>query len=397
MTLPVRRGRATTRSRRFVLSILFLPVVALLAVVLSRPLPMVDTAAVRERDMRATVAGDCLVQAQQTTVIRAGVSGILQLETTLGSRVRAGQVLARIGGPWVAADRRAAAAVAESAAAVARERLTLRRAQAGLWRADRAAGRATALWREGHVAASAHDAAVRDLAVARGDVAAQEAAVAEAESLHRTAVADQQVGAMARRDAVVRAPVNGVVSNIYAGDRQRVRAGQGPHRGTALLALAGDTLTVEMLIAAVDVERVDAGQQVAVRVVSHPDDVFRGAVSMVGYGQQGLARFPVRVAPVGDWTGARAGVSCDAVITTATRTALAVPNLALLSRDDALGVLVVRDGRVTFRPLSLGIQGDMHAEIVSGATAGDVVVTGPVEATDLPPGARVAIRGAGSR
>ena len=87
----------------------------------------------------------------------------------------------------------------------------------------------------------------------------------------------------------------------------------------------------------------------------------------------------------------RPGFSCAAEVTTATRrAAVAVPRLALLSRDDRLGVWRVEDGRVSFAPVSVGVRGDVFVEVLSGLASRDRVVIGPFDvAGTLEPGQRV--------
>jgi predicted flap endonuclease-1-like 5' DNA nuclease len=47
------------------------------------------------------------------------------------------------------------------------------------------------------------------------------------------------------------------------------------------------------------------------------------------------------------------------------------------TRKETEGVFVVRDGKVEFVPIQMGIAGDTYFEVVSGLKAGDEVVTGP--------------------
>ena len=58
---------------------------------------------------------------------------------------------------------------------------------------------------------------------------------------------------------------------------------------------------------------------------------------------------------------------------------LAAPKLALLSRDGQLGVWIVRAGRISFRAVELGIDGEAYVEVLAGLRVGDRVVTGPAD------------------
>ena len=47
------------------------------------------------------------------------------------------------------------------------------------------------------------------------------------------------------------------------------------------------------------------------------------------------------------------------------------------TRKETEGVFVVRDGRVVFQPVKVGVAGERYFEVASGLKAGDQVVTGP--------------------
>ena len=46
-------------------------------------------------------------------------------------------------------------------------------------------------------------------------------------------------------------------------------------------------------------------------------------------------------------------------------------------REETEGVFMIRDGRVEFVPIKMGIAGDSYFEVISGLQPGDQVVTGP--------------------
>ena len=45
--------------------------------------------------------------------------------------------------------------------------------------------------------------------------------------------------------------------------------------------------------------------------------------------------------------------------------------------DPIEGVFVIREGRVTFTPVEIGIAGDEYFEVISGLALGDSIVSGP--------------------
>src|SRR4029079_1144088 len=47
------------------------------------------------------------------------------------------------------------------------------------------------------------------------------------------------------------------------------------------------------------------------------------------------------------------------------------------TRKETEGVFVIRDGKVAFVPIKMGIAGDQYFEVLDGLKVGDQVVTGP--------------------
>lgn len=354
--------------------------------------PVVSVEVVQPRDLVSSVSAGCVVRAARVVRVTAGVSGLVdRVGVVEGQRVDAGDVLVRIDGVRAAAAGRVqAAAVTIAGAEAERARLDVEAAQARLSLTRDAAVRRAALWRSRQVSRADYRAAVAEAEVAQGVLRERQAAAVAAVSRLRAAEAEADRAQAARRETVVRAPFAGVVSRVRVERGVQVQGPRGQYRGSALLDVEGVELAVEADVLAQDAAVVAAGQRAAIRVHAYPERSFEVRVEAVGLESIG---FGVRaiMSPLGDWAGVRPGFSCAAEVTTATRrAAVAVPRLALLSRDDRLGVWRVEDGRVSFAPVSVGVRGDVFVEVLSGLASGDRVVIGPFDvAGTLEPGQRV--------
>lgn len=292
-----------------------------------------------------------------------------------------------------ASDRVQAAAVTIAGTAAERARLDVEAARARLSLARDAAARQAELWRNRQVSRADYRAAVAEAEVAQGDFRERQAAAVEAVSRLRAAEAESERAQVARRETVVRAPFAGVVSRVRVEPGVQVQGPRGQYRGSALLDVEDVELAVEAEVLAQDAAVVAAGQRAAIRVHAYPERAFEARVEEVGHDSTGFS-VPALLSPLGDWSGVRPGFGCDAETRTARRAVVAVPGRALLSRDDRLGVWRVEDGRVSFAPLSVGMQGDVFAEVLAGAATGDRVVVGPYDvAREIVPGQRVQAAG----
>jgi len=71
------------------------------------------------------------------------------------------------------------------------------------------------------------------------------------------------------------------------------------------------------------------------------------------------------------------GEEAAVIIDTGRQTAPVVPITAITSRNDQPGVLVVADGLVHFRPVSLGVQNGKWAAVLEGIKEGEPVIVSP--------------------
>ena len=193
-------------------------------------------------------------------------------------------------------------------------------------------------------------------------------------------------------------------------------------------------IQAEVEVDETNIPNVTIGQPAKVTIDALPDESFRGHVTEIGnspiqtgtgtgagmgMGQTAGARqatnFKVVVVLDEHPASVRPGFTCTADITTATRksaTAVPIPAVAVRelvydannrivnrppgetrrpgtgvaiaaelepgqTRKETEGVFVVREGRATFVPITLGIAGDRFFEVLSGLKPGDEVITGP--------------------
>jgi HlyD family secretion protein len=217
-------------------------------------------------------------------------------------------------------------------------------------------------------------------------------------------------------------PLDGVITKLNIEEGETAITGTMNNPGTVLLTIADlSFIEAEIEIDETDIVDVEVGQPAEVRIDAFPDVVFAAEVIEVGRSPINAVQsttqavnFKVVVRVIENVPGARPGLSCTADVITATRrAAVAVPIQALILREiqldadgqaieldpvaellaeidgdvvadaDALqeveGAFLMRDGVARFVPVTIGIAGERHFEVLSGIEEGDEVVTGPFD------------------
>jgi HlyD family secretion protein len=383
----------------------------------------------RQARLRSIVAASGEIVAARYAEIGSSVMGkIVALAVAEGSRVRAGQVLARIDPVQARADLAAATALAEAqqaeAAAAARQveaaRADLTLAEARLHEADLTFTRRQELFASALVARADLDAARAALDSARAQVEASRAALARAEDALEAArqrVAQARAQADRARDLLgktaVTAPIDGVVTRLEVREGEMVVIGIQNQPGTKLMTISDlSSINAEVKVAEADVLRLRLGQPAAVQLEAVPGRQFTGRVVEIGASAvpvtTAAAAREFRVVVRLDEADAalRPGLTCDAEILVEEKTGvLAVPLQAVVLRDvggpqtdgpdgseasrERPGVFVVDGDRVRFQPVTVGVIGGLLLE-VDGVAEGTPIVAGPFQALrDLADGARV--------
>lgn len=192
------------------------------------------------------------------------------------------------------------------------------------------------------------------------------------------------------------APVSGRVISLQAEEGEVVVSGTMNNPGSVIGIIAD----LSEILANVDVDEteivhVKPGQKATLEVDAVPDRTYHGTVVKVGSSgttrpqQPDVTFYDVEIlldaADLAD-EALRPGMSVRAeVLTRSQADTLVVPIQAVLQRSvefegnerDVEVVFVVEDGKAKQREVRTGLSDETHVELVSGAKAGEQVVTGP--------------------
>jgi RND family efflux transporter MFP subunit len=301
-----------------------------------------------------------------------------------GSRVKAGEVVARIENRDVMAQQQQAAANVKVAQA------NLAQGEADLKEAQRAVRRSEDLLRQKFVSQAAHDQAVARYERAVAAIASLKAAITVAQ-------ANQRVTEVALQQTLVKAPFDGVVltKNANVGDNITPFSAAADTKGAVLTMADMSTLEIEADVSEANLAKVKLGQPCEIQLDALPDVRMRGVVgSIVPTVDRAKATVTVKVRFVDRDPRVLPEMSAKVAflereMTEAERAPrVAVPAGAVMKRGDAgAAVFRVDDGRARLEHVTTGEAFGDWLELRSGARPGDRVVLRPPP--DLRDGARV--------
>ncbi len=366
-----------------------------------------------KRDVVATITTTGQVRARRQVNISSDVMGrVTQLTVAEGDEVEQGQVLLTVDPSQIrAAVARARAALSQAEAQVAQQRASLLQADRELARLRAIAERDRAL-----VAAQAIEEAETAVEVQRAlvrsalhGVEQSEAGLAEAEDqLSRT---------------TIRAPISGRVIRLNIEEGETAVVGTMNNPGSLLLTI-GDLSVVEAVMAVDEtyVPQISVGDSAVVELDAFPDKPFAARVSSIGNSAiqsspggppaqaTGSVDFEVILQLLDPPSELRPDLSATADIIIDRRSdVLAVPIISVTVRSDedteeiprlgerddgdgptgpiarsleptpVEGVFLVLEEIAVWTPVTLGITGQEHFEVLSGVSIGDRVVAGPYQ------------------
>ncbi|PTL36140.1 efflux transporter periplasmic adaptor subunit [Candidatus Methylomirabilis limnetica] len=315
------------------------------------------------------------VVAQRKAAVASKATGRLEwLGVMEGSRVKKDEIIARIESRDVAAGREQAAASVKVAEA------NLEQAQAELRDAERNLTR----WRELSQNKLISELEL-DTAIARADKAS--AAVRSSDAAIAVARANLKVADVSFDQTLIRAPFNGVVltKNANVGDNITPFSSAVDTKGAVLTMADMSTLEVEADVAESSLSRIKVNQPCEIQLDAVPDTRFAGMVNrIVPTIDRAKATVMVKIGFVDrdarllpDMSAKVAFLERE-VAPADRKPVTAVPRQAIVERDGAKVVFVLKDGRAIRTKIETGrALGDLVE--VSGVPAGEKVVLKPLD------------------
>ena len=289
--LKIQRGAAAggpERRRRWRWGLLTAVAVAIGGAVLRPKVPEVQTVSVAQTTpsvqyQQLTASG--FVVAQRRAAVASKATGrLMELTVREGSRVKAGELLARLDASDVQAGLQVAQAAVGQAQALAAQGLALvRQAQVELGNAEAEFERTRQLREQGFVSPQALDAAQRRLDAARASVASAQAGAAQSQAGITQARAQLGVQQVNQGYTEIRAPFDGVVlaKNANVGDLITPFSNAAGSQGAVLTLADLSTLEVEADVSEGSLAKVTQGMPVEITLDALPGQRFRGQVASI--------------------------------------------------------------------------------------------------------------------
>jgi len=334
----------------------------------TRPAPQAPLP-VSSGEVELRVAGPGTVQARVPVTISARVAAqVVSLHADHGDLVERGQLLAVLDDRDLAAKRAAAAAASRSNASnIAAAAASLAKAQADLDLARNKHRRDADLHRAAFISQSAYDASLLGVAAAEAAVDNTTALLAARREEGRGVAEEARYADALWSNTRLTAPMDGLVIQRAAEVGSMTAPG-----GTVFRLVDPATLWVAARIDEALAGRIREGMPA--RIVLRSGEEHAGRVARVSR-QSDAATRELEVNVAFNAIPARFSIDQEAEVSILTGVArgLAVPVAALVQRDGRTGVMVMRNGRAAFQPVSVAASDAKLAIIAEGLEAGSLL------------------------
>ncbi|WP_336810205.1 efflux RND transporter periplasmic adaptor subunit [Bosea sp. MMO-172] len=297
---------------------------------------------------------------------------IVELLAEEGDKVARGQVLARLSRVTLDVQKvQNDAQIARAEALVAQAKAQIAEADANLVQANNAFDRTKSLRESGNASIEMFDqrAAAARSGEARANSARQALAIASADLALAQAQGKDIAVKLARTE--IKAPRAGIVSRRTA--RLGAMASMLPQTDPLFRIIADGAVELEAQVAEVELPKLKLGQGVAVTPAG-ANDALAGTIRLIMPEVDKASRLGRVLVALDGNPPVAIGSFARGIIETGRKRAVTLPLSAITYNRAGATVQSVKDGKVTTKPVTLGLVGHGRAEIVTGISEGETVV-----------------------
>jgi len=172
-------------------------------------------------------------------------------------------------------------------------------------------------------------------------------------------------------NTVITSPIDGIVSarSVEVGEI----AGQGP----VMTIVDVDQVIVETNVTESEVNKIEVGQVLDVKVSALQDEPFKGTVSTISPAADSrTGAFPIKITIPNSIHQLKPGMFAEVKLVLETKIgALVVPKEAVIDSGDRKYVFKIVDDKAVMTDVTTGMSDETHMEVLIGLAAGDKVVT----------------------
>ena len=333
----------------------------------------VTVVTVERRDLTEQVYGNGTVEAKVVVGVSSKITGrIVELFADQGDRVTRGQLLAKLeNDDFRHQEQQAEAGLSRSAATLRVEQATLQKARTNLVLAEKNAGRFKSLYAENLVSTLEAEQYDTVCQVAREEVARSLAAVEAIKMEQQVSRAGVGFARSKVADTVIYAPQDGIIIT------RDLEKGATVSPGTSIFTLADPrTVWVKANVDESLLKGVTVGKKAMITLRSSQGEPLPGQVARLGRQSDRVTEeLEVDVAFNAPLENFRLGEQSDVyIVSDSKKNVPSLPSDTIVTKGTKRGVWVIKDSRLTFKEITLGIEDRRSlTEIVSGLDAGDRV------------------------
>ena len=187
-------------------------------------------------------------------------------------------------------------------------------------------------------------------------------------------------------NSIIRAPLGGVVT------ARNINPGEMANAAQTIISIANlDTVAVQAGVSEDQVNKIQLGQELRVRVGSVREEPFTGKVSSIAPAANATTRaYPVKIQIPNPGHVLKPGMKVEVLLDTGAEAGIIIPGAAVTTLDQKSFVWVIEDGCAGRREVATGLSGGRDVMIVAGLKEGEELAVSGIEA--LQEGMKVVIK-----